>query len=132
MISPHVQLTFDCADPKGLATFWAQVMHYPPPDVEGTHAVLRALGHPEATLGAWYRVEDPSGAGPKLAFQRVPEPKRHKNRLHLDLKVSEETGRHAEVARITGLGGQIVREVADEAGGFVVMTDPEGNEFCIG
>jgi glyoxalase superfamily protein len=72
--------------------FWAGVLGYPPPDIEGTHAVLRALGQAEDELGNWYRIEDPAGQGPKLAFQRVPEPKVTKNRLHLDVSLSK-TGR---------------------------------------
>jgi hypothetical protein len=129
-----VQVTFDCAEPAALARFWAAVLGYPPPDIERTHQVLRALGQAESDLGNWYRIEDPSGGGPRLAFQRVPEPKVVKNRLHLDVKPvgDEPAALDAEVARLVGLGAKLLRRVTDEAGTFVVLEDPEGNEFCVG
>jgi hypothetical protein len=129
-----VQVTFDCAEPAALAQFWAAVLGYGPPDIEGTHEVLLALGQSEAELGNWYRIEDPSGRGPMLAFQRVPEPKAMKNRLHLDLEPLEYVPGvlDAEVERVVGLGARELRRVTDEAGTFVVVADPEGNEFCIG
>ena len=131
MVSGRVQVTFDCADPAALASFWAAVLGYPPPDIEGTHAVLRGLGHPEETLGEWYRIEDSDGAGPRLAFQRVPEPKTSKNRVHLDVKPLDRD-LDTEVERVVTLGATRLRQVTDEAGTFVVLQDPEGNEFCIG
>ena len=134
MTSGRVQVTFDCAEPAVLAVFWAGVLGYPPPDIEGTHAVLRALGQAEDELGNWYRIEDPAGQGPKLAFQRVPEPKVTKNRLHLDVEPLEDgpAARDAEAQRLLGLGATQLRTVTDEAGTFVVLQDPEGNEFCVG
>lgn len=65
-------MTIDCADPAALATFWAAVLGYAPPDSDSIHAALRALGHREEDLGNWYRIVDPAGQGPRLAFQRVP------------------------------------------------------------
>ena len=134
MTSGHVQVTFDCADPAALAQFWSAVLGYPPPDIEGTHSVLRALGQSESEMGNWYRIEDASGTGPRLAFQRVPEPKVAKNRLHLDVKPLGDapSALDAEVDRIVGLGAKQLRRVTDEAGTFVVLEDPEGNEFCVG
>ena len=134
MTSGNVQITFDCAEPASLARFWATVLGYPPPDIDGTHAVLQALGQAEAELGNWYRIEDPNGRGPRLAFQRVPEPKVSKNRLHLDVKPLDETvgALDREVERLLGLGATHLRRVTDEAGTFVILQDPEGNEFCVG
>ena len=131
MASGRVQVTFDCADPAALASFWAAVLEYPPPDIEGTHEVLRAMGHPEETLGDWYRIEDPNKQGPRLAFQRVPEPKICKNRLHLDVKPLDRA-LEEEVERVVDLGATQVEAVTDESGTFVIFQDPEGNEFCIG
>src|SRR3954451_22556116 len=131
MTSGQVQVTLDCADPATLAAFWAAVLGYPPPDIEGTHTVLRAMGHPEETLGDWYRIEDPNQRGPRLAFQRVPEPKTSKNRVHLDVKPLDRTP-DEEVQRVLDLGATHVRNVTDEAGTFAILQDPEGNEFCIG
>jgi len=83
----------DCAVPAVVARFWAQALDYsmqgPPPTVEDNF------------LG----IADPHGFGPELGFQRVPEPKRTKNRLHLDLHVRN---RAAEVERLRELGGQVV------------------------
>jgi hypothetical protein len=134
MTSGNVQVTFDCAEPAALATFWAAVLGYPPPDVEGTHEVLRALGQPEDDLGNWYRIEDPAGRGPRLAFQRVPEGKVVKNRVHLDVWVLERgtDALEVEVQRLVSLGADRLRTVTDESGTFVILTDPEGNEFCVG
>jgi hypothetical protein len=131
LTSGHVQITFDCSEPVALARFWAAVLGYPPPDVAGTHSVLRALGQTEDELGNWYRIEDPGGLGPRLAFQRVPEPKTCKNRVHLDVKPLD-GGLEAEVQRVLGLGATHVERVTDEAGTFVILQDPEGNEFCVG
>lgn len=131
MTSGQVQITFDCAEPAALATFWAAVLGYPPPDIDGTHAALRGLGHPEETLGDWYRIEDPHHHGPRLAFQRVPEPKTSKNRVHIDVKPLDRT-LHEEVRRVLDVGATSLETITDEAGTFVVLQDPEGNEFCIG
>jgi len=136
----RVQITVDCAEPAALARFWAAVLGYPPPDVEGTHAVLKALGQREDTLGNWYRIEDPAGVGPRLAFQRVPEPKVVKNRVHLDLNVGgprtappQERRRRidAEVDRLVGLKARKVKTVEERGEYFVNMLDPEGNEFDV-
>jgi hypothetical protein len=110
------------------------VLGYPPPDVDGIHAFLRALGQREEELGNWYRIEDPSGHGPRLAFQRVTEPKTVKNRVHLDVRALGDgpDAREVEVERLVGLGATVLRVVTDEAGTFVILQDPEGNEFCVG
>jgi Glyoxalase-like domain len=138
-----VQVVFDCADPDAQALFWAGALGcivQPPPDgFPDREAFLRSLGQ-EDRLGSASAVVDPDGAGPRIYFQRVPEPKTTKNRIHLDLNISQwhtlgrEEGRRrvlAEVARLTVLGARQVR-VGEEHGQFwVVMRDPEGNEFCV-
>jgi len=82
---------------------------------------------------AW--LHDPSGVAPRLSLLQVPEPKTAKNRLHLDLRVSGEgtPGQRwsritDEVARLTAAGA-VALHTFDEH--HVVMTDPEGNEFCV-
>ena len=138
----RVQVTFDCVDPSTLATFWAAVLGYPPPDIHAVRAKLRALGTADEDLGNWCAVEDPSPsldgtARPRLFFQRVPEPKVVKNRVHLDVAApSDGPGDRrqqidAEVRRVVQLGARELRSVTDDAGYFVVLQDPEGNEFCI-
>jgi hypothetical protein len=119
------QVTFDCAEPERVARFWCEVLGYvapPPPEDQGS----------------WSACTDPSGAGPRLFFQRVPEGKVVKNRLHLDVRVG--TGLvgeervavlEAECERLVALGAVRVRLLlADEENeSCLVMQDIEGNEF---
>jgi hypothetical protein len=116
------QVSFDCASPLPLATFWAAVLGYTTP--------ATTTGFDE-----WCRIDDPTAAGPSLFFHAVSEPKIVKNRVHLDVHVHASSNNQqaidAEVDRVMSLGARKVRAVTDEAGYFVVMLDPEGNEFCI-
>ncbi|QGV80560.1 VOC family protein [Streptomyces ficellus] len=136
------QVTFDCADPERVARFWCEVLGYvlpPPPKGFGTWEDFRSSLPPEER-GAWSACVDPSGAGPRLFFQRVPEGKAGKNRVHLDVRVGtglvgEErlTTLEAEGARLVALGAVRVRLLpADEDNeSCLVMQDVEGNEFCL-
>jgi len=85
-------------------------------------------------------IVDPDGVGPRIFIQKVPEPKTAKNRLHLDLNISDarrvgpEEGRRrvdAEVRRLEGLGATVGRAYDENGAHWVVMADPEGNEFCV-
>jgi len=140
-----VQVTVDCARPGVLAAFWCEVLGYridpPPPGFDTWDAALDAWGVPEADRDSRSAASDPAGVGPRLFFQRVPEDKQTKNRLHLDVRVAPGlTGEERMAAleadhdRLVPLGAQRVRRVdpdgATEAG-FIVMLDPEGNEFCL-
>jgi hypothetical protein len=132
----RVQVTFDCRDAIGLARFWASALRYPPPDVERLEARLRADGVPDEDLDKWCVIGDPTGAGPRVFFQAVPEPKTSKNRVHLDVRIaldapSDRSTIDEEAERLVALGASKVREVVDGDGYFVVLQDPEGNEFCI-
>ncbi|HEX8864859.1 MAG TPA: VOC family protein, partial [Lentzea sp.] len=69
---------------------------------------------------------DPDGKGPRFLFQRVPEGKTAKNRMHLDVRAGLDS-----VDRLVSLGATRVREHNDQTGHWVVMQDPEGNEFCV-
>jgi predicted enzyme related to lactoylglutathione lyase len=73
---------------------------------------------------------DPAGVEPRLFFQRVPEGKIAKNRVHIDIHVEPEH-KDAEVERLTGLGGQLIDTQRDRGPVTHVMRDPEGNEFCL-
>ena len=139
-----LQVTFDCADPHELAGFWAATLGYaydPPPSVFGTwDEALDAWGVPEDRRNDRSAVSDPAGAGPRLFFQKVPEGKVAKNRVHLDVRAApgqEGDARmaalDAECERLVGLGATRVRrhETGPMDGGFIVMQDPEGNEFCL-
>ncbi|MFI9822811.1 VOC family protein [Streptomyces sp. NPDC052013] len=138
----QVQVTFDCAEPERVARFWCEVLGYvapPPPDgFAAWDDYNRSL--PPEDRDAWFACSDPSGAGPRLFFQRVPEGKVVKNRVHLDVRVGtglvgEErlAALEAECARLTALGAKRVRLLpADEENeSCIVMQDIEGNEFCL-
>ncbi len=133
----RLQITFDCLDPARVGTFWAAALGYPVPDVKGWHNFLRLQGRSEQDLNATFAIEDPTGVRPRLFFQRVPEPKSVKNRVHIDLAapVGGSSDRAEEIdtfaARLTALGAHRLRTVRKDDGYFVVMADPEGNEFCV-
>jgi len=127
------QVTFDCADADRLAEFWAIALDYevqPPPGGFATWSeFLEANGVPVPPQGSMSAVVDPAGRGPRVLFQRVPEPKTVKNRVHLDIRTGER--RAEKVAELLSAGATQVRQMADAGLEWVVMTDPEGNEFCI-
>ncbi|MEU5092913.1 VOC family protein [Streptomyces sp. NPDC021356] len=145
----HWKLVIDATDPHAQADFWAGALHYETEDnsafverllelgaLPGAATVeyhgrpafrdLIAVRHPDDP----YDPERGTGLGRRLLFQRVPGPKAGKNRLHLDLHPGD--GRRAqEVERLKALGASVLREVRESAGQWVVMADPEGNEFCV-
>jgi len=138
------QVVFDCADPDRLARFWAAALGYKlqdPPEGRPTwEAFLRAAGIPEEEWNSASAVVDPDGAGSRIYFQRVPEGKVAKNRVHLDLNVGggpgtpleqRKTRVDAEVRRLSGEGATVLRPVEQRGEYWVVMRDPEGNEFCV-
>ncbi len=144
-MATNVQVTFDCADPARQAEFWAQALHYripdPPDGFTTWEGWALAQGIPQENWNDWAAIEDPDGVGPRVYFQRVPEGKVAKNRMHLDLNVAG--GRDvpleerkvrvlAEVERLKALGADDHRGAIEHDGEFWVrMNDPEGNEFCV-
>ena len=124
-----IQVTFDAAEPEKLAEFWGLALGYvvePPPEgFESWDDFAASAGIPEAEWGEVASRVDPAGEGPRLYFQRVPEGKTAKNRMHFDLRAPGPVA--AEVARLEGLGAT----VAQRHEGYTVMRDPEGNEFCV-
>ena len=139
-----VQVTFDTADPPALAAFWGELLGYveqdPPGGFDSWEAWAVANDLPRERWDDYAARVDPDGAGPRLYFQRVPEPKTAKNRVHLDLSVSggrgtpmEEIRRNvaAAVERAVAAGATKVREVDEGDEHWVVLQDPEGNEFCL-
>ncbi|MEU8843718.1 VOC family protein [Streptomyces roseus] len=138
----QVQVTFDCAEPERVARFWCEVLGYVIPPPPAGFATWDAFNdsQPPQDRGSWFACGDPSGAGPRLYFQRVPEGKVAKNRVHLDVRVG--TGLvgaerlatlQAECARLVALGAVCVRVLtADEDNeSCILMHDVEGNEFCL-
>ena len=118
-------IVFDCAHPAATARFWAAAMdgYAVAPYDDEELARLRALGITDVEDDPTVLVES-SRCGPRLWFQLVPEGKSVKNRVHLDLAAPD---REAECARLVGLGAALVARHADH----LVLTDPEGNEFCV-
>ena len=145
MSGRHVQVTFDAADPGALAAFWVQALDYvlepPPAGFDSWDAALDAWRVPPEQRNSRSAIVDPDGAGPRVFFQRVPEPKTAKNRVNLDVRAApgldgEERMAALEDAadRLVALGASRVRrfEPGEEmSAGFLVMADPEGNEFCL-
>jgi hypothetical protein len=139
-----VQVVFDCADPARIGSFWADLLGYevqsPPAGFADWPSFLRAQNVPEEDWNSAFAIIDPNGHGPRIYFQRVPEPKVVKNRVHLDVNVSE--GRQVPlekrieqvaeaVDRAVGLGATTVQRYDERGEHHVVMRDPEGNEFCL-
>ena len=152
-MSTEFQVTFDCHDPAALSRFWRDALGYvhpSPPAVE--------LGEGDDPLAAWDEfldrmnvpadernrssaLQDPQARGPRIFFQRVPEGKVAKNRLHLDLRAAPGlkgddrlAALEAECERLVALGATRVQRFEPEpylSDGFIVMQDPEGNEFCL-
>ncbi|GAA2910807.1 VOC family protein [Streptosporangium fragile] len=139
-----IQISFDARDPAALAAFWSAAPGYvsqPPPEgFETWDAWADSAGVPEERRSDWAAAVDPGEGRPRLYFRRVPEGKTAKNRVHLDLNVGgpsgtppEERRRRvaAEAERLVRLGATEVRTAEEHGEYWTVMTDPEGNEFCL-
>jgi hypothetical protein len=136
----RTQITFDCADPHAQASFWAQVLGTEVEDHSDLADKLVADGLMPAEdrivingRSAFRDVaacRDPSGGEPRMFFQRVPESKVAKNRMHADIHV-EPDRKLAEVERLEKLGAQLIGTHSDRGPVTYVMRDPEGNEFCL-
>ncbi|MEU4920434.1 VOC family protein [Streptomyces parvus] len=124
MASKFTELAIDCADPVALARFWCAVLDYEVQDVEEGEEVV-AIGSPAVPEGKGR----PGPVPPTLTFARVPEGKTVKNRLHIDVNPADrEQGE--EVERLLALGARRAG-VAPDGASWVVLADPEGNEFCV-
>jgi catechol 2,3-dioxygenase-like lactoylglutathione lyase family enzyme len=139
-VARTVQVVIDCHDPDTLAHFWADTLGYqleaPPAGYASWPDWLVAVGVPEDQWNSRSAIVDPDGVGPRLFFQQVPEDKSVKNRLHLDVRVGTrgEDNRakvDAEVARLKGRGATEAWAEDTDNEYFVVLRDPEGNEFCV-
>jgi len=109
-------ICFDCADQRRVARFWADALGYVarPLDPEDTEDDPIAL--------------NPPGGGLRIWFNRVPESKVVKNRVHIDINMPDDN----ELERLRSLGARVLREIRDDDGvlWWTIMADPEGNEFC--
>jgi hypothetical protein len=141
-VSTGFQVTFDAGDPERLGRFWGDVLGYiqqpPPSGFESWDAALDAWNVPAEDRGAMFAVVDPDGVKPRLLFQRVPEGKTAKNRVHLDVNIGAGAPPadrpaivRAEADRLVALGAVEVREATENGEYWIVLHDPEGNEFCV-
>jgi Glyoxalase-like domain len=113
-MSVHLgEIVIDCAEPRPLAEFWGAATGY---EID------------EPGSDTWVSLHDPQGKDISIAFQRVPEPKVAKNRVHIDLYTSDE---EQEAVRIEGLGAKRLWVSEKPEDPFIVLADPEGNEFCV-
>ena len=139
-----IQIVFDANDPANLADFWIEALGYivqPPPEgFDSWDDWATAMGIPEENWNDARAIVDPEGERPRIFIQKVPEPKTAKNRVHLDVSVGggRATPEHERreriavaVARLQEAGGSVVGPVEQRDEYWVVMRDPEGNEFCL-
>lgn len=118
MPSAILNVTFDCHDARRVANFWGAVTGY-------------ALEHVDDPGNPYWVATPPGDGWPRLVFVTVPEPKSVKNRIHLDV-VPANDSQEAEVARLLELGATVVDDRRQlTPGGWVMLADPEGNEFCV-
>lgn len=113
-VVPQLGLVLDCHDPEALAPFWADALGYVTLGGVENYVLLVPDGRP----------------GPKLLLQRVPEDKAVKNRMHLDIEVPDI---EAVAGRLEKQGARRVNAdpQAEHGSRWILMTDPEGNEFCV-
>jgi predicted enzyme related to lactoylglutathione lyase len=106
------EIVIDCSDPRALARFWSAVTGY-------------GIDH---EADDWAAIAGEGDRDIVIAFQKVPEAKSVKNRVHVDLSAADE---EAEAGRIEALGATRLWVSEDPDDPFVVLADPEGNEFCV-
>ena len=116
MALPRLEVGIDCLDPYRLASFWSIALGYEIGDLD--------------QAGVYLDLVPPDEHLPVVYFQRVPEPKTIKNRLHLDLYIEDP---ERLIDTLLGLGGHLIGsdQTGTEGGWWQVVVDPEGNEFCV-
>ncbi len=136
------QVTFDANDPARLADFWCEALGYviqpPPPEFESWDDWATAMGIPEENWNDARALVDPDGTGPRIFIQKVPEAKAAKNRMHLDINVANrlpaEQGwplLEARAVELEAMGATKGEKFEQQGSYWIVMADPEGNEFCL-
>lgn len=143
-MSNSIQITFDAGDPASLADFWAVALGYvvqpPPAGFASWDDWATKMEIPKENWNDARALVDPGGDGPRLFFQRVPEAKTAKNRVHLDVNAGgghdveyvdriDAVDLHVDV--LVDLGATKVEVFSQRGEYWVVMNDPEGNEFCV-
>jgi hypothetical protein len=137
------QVTFDCADPHVLADWWAETLGWSvEPSNEDFIRSMVEQGQAAESDTTTHRgvlvwrdgaaIRHPDGAGrSRVLFQRVPEGKSVKNRVHLDVRIGGDS-RDVVVARLVDRGATVLHEGRQGPHTWTTLTDPEGNEFCVG
>ena len=136
-----LQVVVDSTAPHELADWWAEALGWQvePQDEAFITRMVQAGAASESdtmrhrgalvwSLGA--AITSPDPGRPRVLFQRVPEARAGKNRLHLDLRVGDER-REAEVARLLGMGATELWRASQGPSTWATLADPEGNEFCV-
>lgn len=138
----NLQVVGDCDDPHELATWWAEALHWDvEPQDEDFIASMVEQGFANESDVTTFRgrrvwaagaaIVHPHGQFPRVLFQSVPEPKSVKNRVHWDLRRHEGTASPEDVERLITLGARRLGEGRQGPHSWVVLADPEGNEFCM-
>ncbi len=138
------QVTLDANDPARLADFWIEVLDYviqpPPAGFDTWDDWARSMEIPEEKWNDAQALVDPDGSGPRIFIQRVPEPKTAKNRVHLDVNVGGPHGTpaaerrdkvDAAAERLVAAGAAVIGPMEQRGEYWVILADPEGNEFCL-
>lgn len=136
------QVSMDCADPEAMTRFWCLALDYipqpPPAGFDTWDAFADTVDMPVEERDKFGSVVDPAGIGPRLLFHKVAEGKVVKNRLHFDINIGgalrgderrAKVREHAE--RLVDAGARLISEREDDFSWWIVLNDPEGNEFCL-
>ena len=135
-MSRQFQITVDCLDADRMARFWATALGYrletPPPGYLSWQDFLRANQIPVPETGSISAIVDPDGGGPRLLFLRGSEHRPLVHRFSFDLRAGGgDDAKLALVERLEEAGATMLRRVDGYGDWWVVMSDPEGNEFCV-
>lgn len=130
------QITVDCKNADLMSRFWSTALGYvtepPPAGYLSWEDFLRSSGIAVPPAGSIGAIVDPDDIGPRVLFLRVPEHKIVKNRVHLDIRAGQDAGdKTAKIDELIEAGATALRRVDENGSWWMVMTDPEGNEFCV-
>jgi len=135
-VATPFQITIDCTDAHTMMEFWSVALGYvpepPPAGYLSWEDFLRANDVAIPPTGSIGAIVDPDGVGPRILFLRVPERKTVKNRVHLDLRAGRsDEAKTEKVSALVAAGATPIRRVEEHGQWWMVMADPEGNEFCV-
>ena len=135
-MAARFQITIDCHDADAMSAFWSTALGYvvepPPAGYLSWEDFLRSNDIPLPPAHSISAIVDPDEVGPRILFLRVPEPKTVKNRVHLDIRTDRtDEGKSAKIRELVEAGASEIRRVDEHGGWWMVMSDPEGNEFCV-